>query len=343
MVASRRHFLKVSAVVGAGLATGGAIVKATTPTSTPINVRAGRPTSPADRGEQIQIYPPPPKHWDPGDFMMRVDVVGQKMAFTFDDGPSPANTYSVLRSLANANVKATFFLIGVNVRAYPQIARDIASEGHELGNHSIFHTPYRASSLASQIAGNNQIIQAETGVRPVANRAPGLTRGSSVLDTCVQENMYECHTHMATSDWVAPRWSASSLVSQFSSTQRTGAFAIYHDGGNRRPTPAAVPRMISIAQSRGYELMTATELVNAGSPVPGNQTYPAYGGLQIARGEGDGHLRADDEFDLFNFCQFDARAALVERLEDPTVTAAERSRIVEQLAMFDDHAQLDNS
>jgi hypothetical protein len=148
---------------------------------------------------------------------------------------------------------------------------------------------------------------------------------------------------MATSDWVAPRWSASSLVSQFSSTQRTGAFAIYHDGGNRRPTPAAVPRMISIAQSRGYELMTATELVNAGSPVPGNQTYPAYGGLQTARGEGDGHLRADDELDLFNFCQFDARAALVERLEDPTVTAAERSRIVEQLAMFDDHAQLDNS
>ena len=343
MASTRRHFLKVSAVTGAGLATGGAIAKATT--RTPINVRAARPTSPAERGKQIQLYPPPPppppERWDPGDFIMSVDVVGQKMAFTFDDGPSPANTYSVLRSLANAKVKATFFLVGVNVRAYPQIARDIASEGHELGNHSIFHTPYRASSLASQIAGNNQIIQSETGVRPVANRAPGLARGSSILYTCAQENMYECHTHMATSDWLAPRWSASSLVSQFSSTQRNGAFAIYHDGGNRRPTPDALPSMISIAQSRGFQLITATQLVNAGSPVPGNQTYPAYGGLQIAGG--DGQLQAGDELDLVDCCQFDARAALVERLEDPTVSAAERSRIVEQLAMFDDHARLDNS
>ena len=43
------------------------------------------------------------------------------MAFTFDDGPSPSNTYSVLRALALYNVKATFFLIGVNVRAYPKL------------------------------------------------------------------------------------------------------------------------------------------------------------------------------------------------------------------------------
>lgn len=297
-------------------------------------------SAPADRvGPQIQLNPPPPPpppvHWDPGDFVRGVQSTDRSMAFTFDDGPSPSNTYSVLRALALYNVKATFFLVGVNVRAYPQIARDIVSEGHELGNHNNYHTPYRSSSLASQIPGNNDIIQSETGVRPVAKRAPGLTKGSLILSVCRSQGMYEVHTRMSTSDYVSPRWSAWRLATHFSSNLVSGANPIYHDGGGRRPTRDAVASMVNIAASRGYRCETVTDLANSGVPLPGRSDY---GFLQLPSEDG-----ADDG--LFaepltgDCCRFDVRGGLLERLEEPGVSAAERSRIVEQLAMLNDHAR----
>ncbi|NND73987.1 MAG: polysaccharide deacetylase family protein [Ilumatobacter sp.] len=344
MTPSRRQFLKFSAGVGVGLVGGARFASAQEPPPDPVDpidpidpmpvmVRADA-LDQATRGQQVQINPPPPpppaNRWSPGDFISNVVVENRHMAFTFDDGPSPSNTYTVLRALRDRGAKATFFLVGVNVRAWPQIARDIVSEGHELGNHSIYHTPYRASSLASQIRGNQSIIQQETGVVPVVHRAPGLTRGSSILFTCAQENLYECHTHMGTSDYVSPRWSSSRLISQFSSNLRNGSFPIYHDGGPSRPTRYAVGAMVDIALARGYGLHTATGLVNIGTPVPGRQSYPF---LSRADAEHAGH-------DV-NCCPYDARAGLLERLENPTVKHAERSRIVEQLAMFDDHLKLE--
>jgi peptidoglycan/xylan/chitin deacetylase (PgdA/CDA1 family) len=295
--------------------------------------------APAQRGAQVQlIAPPPPRQtWDPGDFVQNViGFAGQKMAFSFDDGPSPSNTYTVLQALAARNVKATFFLVGVNVLAYPQIARDIVSEGHELGNHSIYHSPYRASALADQIAGNQDIIQAATGVRPVVHRAPGLTRGSAILYTLQQKVMYEMHTHMSTSDYLSPRWSASSLINQFSRNLRNGSVPIYHDGGGRRPTRDAVASMLDIALARGYTCSTATELVNSGVPVPGIQGYPQYLGLELPADE-----HSHDDGSMVDCCQFDPRAAFLERLDDPTVKAAERSRIVELLAMLDEQNPTD--
>src|SRR5690606_20422431 len=58
---------------------------------------------------------------------------------TFDDGPVPGVTDYVLRELAKRNQKATFFLVGDNVRKHPTLAKEIGSEGHQLGNHTFNH------------------------------------------------------------------------------------------------------------------------------------------------------------------------------------------------------------
>ncbi|HEY2033733.1 MAG TPA: polysaccharide deacetylase family protein [Rhizomicrobium sp.] len=60
------------------------------------------------------------------------------IALTFDDGPN-ANTPAVLDVLKAQNVKATFFIVGKMARAYPDILRRIAAEGHLLANHSATH------------------------------------------------------------------------------------------------------------------------------------------------------------------------------------------------------------
>lgn len=58
---------------------------------------------------------------------------------TFDDGPSEENTNAVLDVLKARNIKATFFLVGENVRRHPQVARRIAAEGHTIGIHCNRH------------------------------------------------------------------------------------------------------------------------------------------------------------------------------------------------------------
>src|SRR6201992_1660156 len=58
---------------------------------------------------------------------------------TFDDGPHPAATPYVLEGLARYNARATFFCIGKNVDAYPEIYRRVLLEGHRVGNHTQDH------------------------------------------------------------------------------------------------------------------------------------------------------------------------------------------------------------
>ena len=335
---SRRRLLAAAG----GFALAGTAMGAARAAAPSIDAPAGGQLARAARGKAFQLEPLPPlpvrpRTWDPGDFVLRVAVDARRLAFTFDDGPSPYNTYPVLTALRNAGIKATFFLVGVNVRSFPQIARHIAEEGHELGNHSIYHTPYNAGALAGQIPGNQGIIRSATGVTPVVHRAPGLTRGSAILYTCATNGLYEAHTHMNTTDWMAPRRSASYLISEFSRVVSSGGILLYHDGGNPRPTPAAVPSMIQIAKSRGYTLHTCTELVNLGQPIPGRASYSGLdtGDAVDDGADPDGHAHDEGYVDC---CQFDAASELRAYLESGDVrNYAERMRIVEALADLEAH------
>lgn len=61
------------------------------------------------------------------------------MYLTFDDGPSAENTSAILDILKEKNIKATFFVVGENVRKYPDVARRIVNEGHTIGIHCNRH------------------------------------------------------------------------------------------------------------------------------------------------------------------------------------------------------------
>ncbi len=58
---------------------------------------------------------------------------------TIDDGPDPASTPAVLKLLRDHGARATFFVVGSRVQKYPELARQIAAEGHTLGNHTQTH------------------------------------------------------------------------------------------------------------------------------------------------------------------------------------------------------------
>ncbi|MFJ1768285.1 polysaccharide deacetylase family protein [Amycolatopsis sp. NPDC088138] len=74
-----------------------------------------------------------------GTLVNRVDTTEKVVALTFDDGPDPAGTHTILDTLKSRQVPATFFLIGREIAAHPDLAHDIAAAGHEVGNHSFSH------------------------------------------------------------------------------------------------------------------------------------------------------------------------------------------------------------
>ncbi|HVU21753.1 MAG TPA: polysaccharide deacetylase family protein, partial [Rhizomicrobium sp.] len=98
-----------------------------------------------------------------------IQTIGQvpgKIALTFDDGPDPEWTPTILNILRAKHVKATFFIIGENAEANPGLVSRILREGHELGNHTFTHpnladTP--AAGVSLELNATQRLVEALTG------------------------------------------------------------------------------------------------------------------------------------------------------------------------------------
>lgn len=105
----------------------------------------------------------------------RGPVGGRRVSLTFDDGPDPEATPVLLRLLAARGVRATFFLIGERAARHHDVARAIAAEGHEVGNHTWRHrNAWLLSPRATEaeIIGGAAVIADATGTEPLLYRPP---------------------------------------------------------------------------------------------------------------------------------------------------------------------------
>lgn len=246
------------------------------PDGTTAPAEIGDPEVGAERGEAIQVSPtlppppptttPPPQSCPPGSLIRSVDTGGRRLvAFTFDDGPSAANTRPIMSAFESRGLRATFFVIGRNVNNNPALTREIVRRGHHLANHTVTHS-YSPSVIAREIGPANRIIESYTGRRTVFFRSPGLTQGAVIQSTLRSLGMCNVFTTVDHRDWTSPRRSASQLCSHFASTLHPGMIVLLHDGGGPRPTTQAVPCMLDVARSRGYQVVTLAELMRSGRP-----------------------------------------------------------------------------
>jgi peptidoglycan-N-acetylglucosamine deacetylase len=99
-----------------------------------------------------------------------------QIALTFDDGPTPGGTDKVLDALRDAGVKATFFVIGVNVLKHPDLLRRIRDEGHLIANHSFRHSHLGILRMDGywrrELGAADDVIRATVGVRSALFRPP---------------------------------------------------------------------------------------------------------------------------------------------------------------------------
>lgn len=200
-----------------------------------------------------------------------VDVGDSAMiALTFDDGPGDW-TPAILDALGRHAARATFFYLGERVQGRAQVIQRAVAEGHEPGNHLFSHRHPEAISdeeIRDEILQAAEEIQRVTGataslLRPPYGEEPErvaaigaeLCLGPVVLWSIDPE------------DWKSPP--AEAIVQQVLDEARPGAIVDLHDGWgrtprDRQPTVEALERLLPELHTRGFELVTVSELLTSG-------------------------------------------------------------------------------
>ncbi len=190
-----------------------------------------------------------------------VNVNGPYVALTFDDGPSSANTPRLLSILRQRGVKATFFVVGKNAAAYPQILRAIAADGHEIGNHSYTHSVMSKMSLSAvydEIRRTDDAIERATGSRPRTLRPPYGALTSSQRAAVYQDFGYPTIMWSVDPlDWKRP--GSAAVAARIIKGTRAGSIILAHD--IHAATVDAIPAVLDDLLARGYRFVTVSELI----------------------------------------------------------------------------------
>lgn len=191
----------------------------------------------------------------------RAGGVSKRIALTFDDGPSPY-TVPVLEILRRADVPATFFVIGAQVKAHREIVRRIVRDGHALANHTWSH----ANVAKGDTAADTQLMDTQYAIQLAVGRAGCLIRppqgaAGPGLETWLREHQkIGVLWDVDSNDYQRP--SAASMTRQIVSATRAGSIILLHDGGgNRTATVAALPGIITRLKAKGYTFVTVPELL----------------------------------------------------------------------------------
>jgi peptidoglycan-N-acetylglucosamine deacetylase len=183
------------------------------------------------------------------------------VALTFDDGPHPELTPKLLDILRHHGVRATFYVIGRNVETYPEIARRIVSEGHEIANHTWSHPALPslgAARLNQEIEKTTAVIQRVTGRRPTNMRPPYGAINERVRQAMIRDHgldviMWSCDPL----DWKRP--GASVVAQRMVDGAAPGGILLAHD--IHPGTIEAVPAVITRLKAKGYGFATVSQLL----------------------------------------------------------------------------------
>ena len=194
------------------------------------------------------------------------NVEGMFIAITFDDGPNAELTPKLLDMLKERGIKATFFVVGKNVEEYPGIVTRMASEGHEVANHSWSHptlTKLGFESFRKQIENTNQAIANATGKRPVLMRPPyGATNVSLNKRLNEQFGLKVILWSVDPLDWKYRN--SNRVYTAIVQNTRAGSIILAHD--IHATTVSAMPATLDALLAKGYKFVTVSELIGMEIP-----------------------------------------------------------------------------
>jgi peptidoglycan-N-acetylglucosamine deacetylase len=179
----------------------------------------------------------------------------QCVALTFDDGPD-LETGRLLDLLKQRRVRATFFVLGRQVEKHEALARRIAGEGHEIGNHTWNHerlTTLSRTGIRQNLQRAAEVVERVTGTSPALVRPPfGASNNSVATAAGAPIVLWTVDSR----DW--RNRDPDQVHERVTAAVRPGAIVILHD--TRKTSVDAVPRILDTLERRGYTFVTVSEL-----------------------------------------------------------------------------------
>lgn len=181
------------------------------------------------------------------------DPAAPTAVLTFDDGPNPPDTTTLLDLLAREQVPAVFCLVGVQVEAHPDVVRRIVADGHVVANHSYRHDDmgtWEPDAVRADLVRTLEAIDAVVPGTPVPYfRAPFGSWGRTV-PVAAELGMASLEWQLAVEDWVPP--GVDELVRRLRGVEPGGVVLLHDGGGDRSQTVEAVARLVPQLRAAGW-------------------------------------------------------------------------------------------
>jgi peptidoglycan/xylan/chitin deacetylase (PgdA/CDA1 family) len=204
-------------------------------------------------------------------FPATLPLADKEVVLTFDDGPWPGTTPSVLDALKRECVRASFFLLGENAAAHPELARRELAEGHTVAHHS-FHHPLldHMSPAAAEAEIDHGFAAVDTALygQPLYGRGtnqptkrprtpffrfPGFASTPALLDRLTARGIVVFGADLWASDWnpMSPNQQLSLVLGRLEGTH--GGIVLFHD--TKQQTAAMLPAFLRSLKAGGYRVV----------------------------------------------------------------------------------------
>ncbi|MDE2989291.1 MAG: polysaccharide deacetylase family protein [Chloroflexota bacterium] len=170
---------------------------------------------------------------------------------TFDDGPEPATTPAILDILARYDARATFFVVGRSVAAFPELIERMVNEGHTLGNHTWKHDDLLQLS-ADEVIETLWRTQLALGEHATPCFRPPFYRfNAEIVNLAASLGLRMILNTGDTDDWTRP--GATAIAANIVAAAEPNAILVLHDGGgDRTQTVQALESALRFLKSRRY-------------------------------------------------------------------------------------------
>jgi peptidoglycan/xylan/chitin deacetylase (PgdA/CDA1 family) len=195
-------------------------------------------------------------------FPQTLPLADKEVVLTFDDGPRPSTTTRVLAALADACVRATFFVTGRNSTAHPALLRRIAAEGHSIGHHSWSHANLMRAPASTAVEEIDRGIAAdEMALHGAASsvpttpffRFPYFESTPALLDLLQSRGIVVFGADLWASDWkpMTPQHELKLITDRLRVAGK--GIILFHDSKAR--TAAMLPDFLRYLQDNRYRVV----------------------------------------------------------------------------------------
>lgn len=181
------------------------------------------------------------------------------IALTFDDGPHQVFTEAILKVLEQEGARATFFVVGKQVKIFPELLQEIARSGNEIGNHTYNHynlTTLDDEQVNYEIKTNEELIHSITGLTPRFFRPPGGHYNYNVVEVAKENGEDMALWSIHTNDTDRP--TSEYICRRVLRNVEDRSVILLHSGVQQ--TLDALPLLVRELKKKGFRLVTLSEL-----------------------------------------------------------------------------------